>query len=77
MQPTEPMANTAIADALQHANARNYADAYVTAMFFNVATLLLAFVCACALHRSTKQKIFTDSSPCFPCPPTGSHTKFG
>ena len=49
LQPTEPTANTAVADALQHANAQNYADAYVTAMFFNVATLLLAFVCAFAL----------------------------
>jgi hypothetical protein len=49
LQPTEPTANTTIADTLQRANARNYADAYVTAMFFNVATLLLALVCALAL----------------------------
>jgi hypothetical protein len=49
LQPADSAAHAAIADALQRANARNYADAYVTAMFCNVATLLLAFVCAFAL----------------------------
>jgi EmrB/QacA subfamily drug resistance transporter len=49
LQATESTANAAIADTLQRANARNYADAYATAMFFNVGTLLLAFVCAFAL----------------------------
>ncbi|MCA1670622.1 MAG: hypothetical protein LC793_25215, partial [Thermomicrobia bacterium] len=49
LQSTDPAANTAVAESLQRANARNYADAYVTAMFFNVGTLLLAFVCAFAL----------------------------
>jgi EmrB/QacA subfamily drug resistance transporter len=49
LQSPDPAARTPIADALQRANARNYADAYVTAMFVNVGTLLVALVCAFAL----------------------------
>jgi len=52
LQAADPPALAAIADALQRANARNYADAYVTAMFANVGALLLAFACALALPRA-------------------------
>ncbi len=52
LQPADPSALTVVAEALQRANARNYADAYVTAMFLNVGALFLAFVCALALPRA-------------------------
>ncbi len=49
LQPPDPAIRATVTQTLQHANARNYADAYVIAMFVNVATLLLAFLCAFAL----------------------------
>ncbi len=49
LQPADPAIVGVVADALQRANARNYADAYVVAMIVNVITLLLAFVSALAL----------------------------
>jgi hypothetical protein len=49
LHPADPSVATIVTDALQRANARNYADAYVIALFLNVLALLLAFVCAFAL----------------------------
>lgn len=49
LQSPDPATRPAIVDALQHANARNYADAYVTAMLVNLSTLILTLMCAFAL----------------------------
>jgi hypothetical protein len=56
LQSSDPAARTIITDTLQRANARSYADAYVVSLFLDVATLLLAFVCAFALPRPRTQR---------------------
>lgn len=49
LQSPDSAARPAIVGALQHANARNYADAYVTAMAVNIGMLLLTFACTFVL----------------------------